>query len=265
MGHHRDAPISVSRIPGARASTSSRLAGPPSATWPRSRTCATSAVTSTSTATGQRRTPTPELYHFIGKGTSLTSTAAFLAGHAGRRELPQADQGQRTLCDRQRRQDVQVQGHLHQASTYLKHLIRSACATTTRRQAQQPHRRSGPEPEDFCLSGSTPTWSTSWSIWLPATPALSPSVLTGKLTATCAEPELYGEFANARAAIAGAYESREFSRAIRESWRWPTRRTATWTTRHPGHRQAGKGLTPNCRKSVVGINLFQGADGLPNR
>ena len=38
----------------------------------------------------------------------------------------------------------------------------------------------------------------------------------GKLTATCAEPELYGEFANASAAIAEAYESREFSRAIRE-------------------------------------------------
>ncbi len=38
----------------------------------------------------------------------------------------------------------------------------------------------------------------------------------GKLAATCAEPELYAEFANARATIAEAYESREFSRAIRE-------------------------------------------------
>ncbi|WP_203976258.1 methionine--tRNA ligase [Aeromonas jandaei] len=38
----------------------------------------------------------------------------------------------------------------------------------------------------------------------------------GKLAATCAEPELYAEFANARNAIAEAYESREFSRAIRE-------------------------------------------------
>ncbi|MGL6485939.1 methionine--tRNA ligase [Aeromonas hydrophila] len=38
----------------------------------------------------------------------------------------------------------------------------------------------------------------------------------GKLAATCAEPELYAEFANARSAIAEAYESREFSRAIRE-------------------------------------------------
>ncbi|WP_440891903.1 methionine--tRNA ligase [Aeromonas dhakensis] len=38
----------------------------------------------------------------------------------------------------------------------------------------------------------------------------------GKLAATCAEPELYAEFANARIAIAEAYESREFSRAIRE-------------------------------------------------
>ncbi|UCA09820.1 methionine--tRNA ligase [Aeromonas enteropelogenes] len=38
----------------------------------------------------------------------------------------------------------------------------------------------------------------------------------GKLAATCAEPELYAEFANARAAISEAYESREFSRAIRE-------------------------------------------------
>ncbi|MGL6616256.1 methionine--tRNA ligase [Aeromonas hydrophila] len=43
----------------------------------------------------------------------------------------------------------------------------------------------------------------------------------GKLAATCAEPELYAEFANARTAIARtaiaeAYESREFSRAIRE-------------------------------------------------
>lgn len=38
----------------------------------------------------------------------------------------------------------------------------------------------------------------------------------GKLAATCAEPELYAEFAKARTAIAEAYESREFSRAIRE-------------------------------------------------
>lgn len=38
----------------------------------------------------------------------------------------------------------------------------------------------------------------------------------GKLATTCAEPELYAEFANARAAISEAYESREFSRAIRE-------------------------------------------------
>ncbi|MBL0615411.1 methionine--tRNA ligase [Aeromonas veronii] len=38
----------------------------------------------------------------------------------------------------------------------------------------------------------------------------------GKLAATCAEPDLYAEFVNARTAIAEAYESREFSRAIRE-------------------------------------------------
>ncbi|MGL4356045.1 MAG: methionine--tRNA ligase [Aeromonas popoffii] len=38
----------------------------------------------------------------------------------------------------------------------------------------------------------------------------------GKLAATCAEPELYAEFANASASISEAYESREFSRAIRE-------------------------------------------------
>ncbi len=38
----------------------------------------------------------------------------------------------------------------------------------------------------------------------------------GKLAATCAEPELYAEFANARTVIAESYESREFSRAIRE-------------------------------------------------
>ena len=38
----------------------------------------------------------------------------------------------------------------------------------------------------------------------------------GKLAATCAEPALYAEFANASASIAEAYEAREFSRAIRE-------------------------------------------------
>ncbi|HEH9401126.1 TPA: methionine--tRNA ligase [Aeromonas sobria] len=38
----------------------------------------------------------------------------------------------------------------------------------------------------------------------------------GKLAATCTEPELYAEFANTRTTIAEAYESREFSRAIRE-------------------------------------------------
>lgn len=38
----------------------------------------------------------------------------------------------------------------------------------------------------------------------------------GKLAATCVEPELYAEFANASASISEAYEAREFSRAIRE-------------------------------------------------
>lgn len=38
----------------------------------------------------------------------------------------------------------------------------------------------------------------------------------GKLADSCSEPELYAEFANASAAIADAYEAREFSRAIRE-------------------------------------------------
>ncbi len=38
----------------------------------------------------------------------------------------------------------------------------------------------------------------------------------GKLAETCAEPELYAEFANASASISEAYETREFSRAIRE-------------------------------------------------
>ena len=38
----------------------------------------------------------------------------------------------------------------------------------------------------------------------------------GKLADNCSEPELYAEFANASAAIADAYEAREFSRAIRE-------------------------------------------------
>ncbi|MCE9958294.1 methionine--tRNA ligase [Aeromonas rivipollensis] len=38
----------------------------------------------------------------------------------------------------------------------------------------------------------------------------------GKLADSCSEPELYTEFASARASIADAYEAREFSRAIRE-------------------------------------------------
>ncbi len=38
----------------------------------------------------------------------------------------------------------------------------------------------------------------------------------GKLADSCSEPELYNEFASARASIADAYEAREFSRAIRE-------------------------------------------------
>ncbi|MCH7373504.1 methionine--tRNA ligase [Aeromonas sp. MR16] len=38
----------------------------------------------------------------------------------------------------------------------------------------------------------------------------------GKLAESCAEPELYAEFASASASISEAYETREFSRAIRE-------------------------------------------------
>ncbi len=38
----------------------------------------------------------------------------------------------------------------------------------------------------------------------------------GKLADAAANPELYNEFASARASIADAYEAREFSRAIRE-------------------------------------------------
>jgi methionyl-tRNA synthetase len=70
-----------------------------------------------------------ELYHFIGK--DIVNFHAVLAGHARRRRLPQADRvnvhGYLTVNG----QDVQVAGTFIKARTYLDHLRRNTCATTT--------------------------------------------------------------------------------------------------------------------------------------
>lgn len=80
----------------------------------------------------------------------------------------------------------------------------------------------------------------------------------GKLAATCAEPELYAEFANASASISEAYEAREFSRAIREIMALADKANRYVDEKAPWvlakQEGADAGLQAVCS---VGINLFR--------
>ena len=112
--------------------------------------------------------------------------------------------------------------------------------------------------EDFVSRVNADVVNKAGQPWPLATPALSPSVLTAKLAATCAEPALYAEFANASASIAEAYEAREFSRAIRGSWRLADKgqplcgRQGSWVIAKQ------EGADADCKAVCsVGINLFR--------
>lgn len=80
----------------------------------------------------------------------------------------------------------------------------------------------------------------------------------GKLAATCAEPELYAEFANASSSISEAYEAREFSRAIREIMALADKANRYVDEKAPWvlakHEGADAELQAVCS---VGINLFR--------
>ena len=80
----------------------------------------------------------------------------------------------------------------------------------------------------------------------------------GKLAATCAEPELYAEFANARTAIAEAYESREFSRAIREIMALADKANRYVDDKAPGSSPSRKALMPSCRRSAPSASTCSG-------
>lgn len=80
----------------------------------------------------------------------------------------------------------------------------------------------------------------------------------GKLAATCAEPELYAEFANARTAIAEAYESREFSRAIREIMALADKANRYVDDKAPWVIAKQEGADAELQAACsVGINLFR--------
>ncbi|TNJ24793.1 methionine--tRNA ligase [Aeromonas sobria] len=80
----------------------------------------------------------------------------------------------------------------------------------------------------------------------------------GKLAATCAEPELYAEFANARATIAEAYESREFSRAIREIMALADKANRYVDDKAPWVLAKQEGADAQLQEVCsVGINLFR--------
>lgn len=80
----------------------------------------------------------------------------------------------------------------------------------------------------------------------------------GKLAATCAEPELYAEFANARTTIAEAYESREFSRAIREIMALADKANRYVDDKAPWVLAKQEGADAQLQEVCsVGINLFR--------
>ncbi|MCX7128759.1 methionine--tRNA ligase [Aeromonas sp.] len=80
----------------------------------------------------------------------------------------------------------------------------------------------------------------------------------GKLAATCAEPELYAEFANARITIAEAYESREFSRAIREIMALADKANRYVDDKAPWVLAKQEGADAQLQEVCsVGINLFR--------
>ncbi|HEH9418440.1 TPA: methionine--tRNA ligase [Aeromonas sobria] len=80
----------------------------------------------------------------------------------------------------------------------------------------------------------------------------------GKLAATCAEPELYAEFANARVTIAEAYESREFSRAIREIMALADKANRYVDDKAPWVLAKQEGADAQLQEVCsVGINLFR--------
>ena len=80
----------------------------------------------------------------------------------------------------------------------------------------------------------------------------------GKLAATCAEPELYAEFANARIPIAEAYESREFSRAIREIMALADKANRYVDDKAPWVLAKQEGADAQLQEVCsVGINLFR--------
>lgn len=80
----------------------------------------------------------------------------------------------------------------------------------------------------------------------------------GKLAATCTEPELYAEFANARATIAEAYESREFSRAIREIMALADKANRYVDDKAPWVLAKQEGADAQLQEVCsVGINLFR--------
>ena len=125
-------PTSASRFPATRrASTSTSGSMRRSATWVRSRTSAPRRA-STSTSTGSTDS-TGRAVPLHRQGHPLLPRAV-LAGRAGARRLPHADQRLRArLPDRRRRQDVEVARHLHHRRKLpaRRASIRNGCATTT--------------------------------------------------------------------------------------------------------------------------------------
>ncbi|ATL92598.1 methionine--tRNA ligase [Aeromonas sp. CU5] len=80
----------------------------------------------------------------------------------------------------------------------------------------------------------------------------------GKLAATCAEPELYAEFANASASISEAYEAREFSRAIREIMALADKANRYVDDKAPWVLAKQEGADAQLQEVCsVGINLFR--------
>ena len=72
----------------------------------------------------------------------------------------------------------------------------------------------------------------------------------GVLAAELADPALYKTFTDAAESIGEAWDSREFGKAIRESWPSPTWLTAMSTSRRRGWWRNRKAATPTCRPSA---------------
>src|SRR5690606_4178447 len=181
-----------------------------------------------------------------------------LAGHAGRRRLPQAHRGERArLPDRQRAEDVQVPRHLHQGPHLSEHLapeyLRYYYACKLGRGVDDLDLNL----EDFIQKVNSDLVGKVVNIASRCAGFIHKGN-GGVLTDANPAPELSDAFTAAFPSIADAYEKRDFSRAMREIMALADKANAWIADKAPWalNKQEGKQDEVQAICSL-GINLFR--------